>query len=154
MVPDLIRPHRAVEQQDCALGRLLEHVVAFEEAELVHADEVGLADQVGRLDGMRPKAQVRDGARAGLLRVVDEIALRVVVSFFADDLDRVLVGADGAVGAQAPEHAAHGVFGFDVEVRVVVEAGVRHIVVDADGEVVLRLRLAPAHRRRLAPSPA
>ena len=41
-------------------------------------DEVGLADQVGRADRPRAEAQVRDGDRAGLLRVVDEVALGVV----------------------------------------------------------------------------
>ena len=58
------------------------------------------AERIGRgLD-----AQVRDGDRARLLRVVDEVALRVEIGLLADDLDRVLVGAHGAVGAEAVEH--------------------------------------------------
>ena len=40
--------------------------------------------------------------------VVDEVALGVVVGLFADDLDRVLVGADGAIRTEAEEDAAHG----------------------------------------------
>jgi hypothetical protein len=65
--------------------------------------------------GFRAKAQVRDGHGAGFLRVVYEEALGVVVGFFTDDLDRVLVGANGTVGAEAVEHAAYGFFRFDAE---------------------------------------
>ena len=88
-----------------------------------------------------PEAQVRGGDGAGLLRVVDEVALRVVVGLFADDLDGVLVGAHGAIGAQAVEQGAHGAGLFGGEFGVVVQAGVGDVVVDADGEVVLGRRL-------------
>jgi hypothetical protein len=57
--------------------------------------------------GSRAEAQVRDRDRAGLLGVVDEVALGEVVRVLADDLDAVLVGADRAVGAQAVEQGAH-----------------------------------------------
>ena len=47
--------------------------------------------------------------------VVDEVTLGTVFGFFTDDLDRVLVRAHGAVSAQTPEYAAHGLGGFDIE---------------------------------------
>ena len=100
--------------------------------------KLALRDQVRRADRLRAEAQVRDRHRAGLLRVVDEIALGVVVGLVADDLDRVLVGADRAVGAQAVEHGADHV----VRSRCRTSGrqsrlSVGHIVVDADGEMVL-----------------
>ena len=69
--------------------------------------EVGPGNQVAGMDRLGAEAQVRDGDGAGFLRVVDEIALGVVVGFLADDLDGVLVGAHGAIGAQAVEQGAH-----------------------------------------------
>ena len=44
-----------------------------------------------------PHRVPRDGDRPGLLGVVDEVPLCVQVGLVADDLDRVFVGADGAV---------------------------------------------------------
>ena len=77
--------------------------------------EARLLDEVRRADRARAEAQVRhrDGAR--LLRVVDEVALRVGVRLLADDLDRVLVRADRAVRAEPEEHGALHVRRLDVE---------------------------------------
>ena len=114
-----------------------EDVLAFQEGELVAGDEVRLGDQVAGMDGLGSKAQVRDGHRAGLLGIVDEVALRVVGGLFADDFDGVLVGADRAIRAEAVEDGAHGAGLLGGEGGIVAQAGVGDIVVDADGEVVL-----------------
>jgi hypothetical protein len=94
--------------------------------------------------------QVRDD-RAGLLRVVHEVALREVVRLLADDLDRVLVGTDRAVRAQAEEHATDHVLAraVDVEVAIHRQREMRHVVGDAHGEVHLRPRLAELVEDRL-----
>ena len=98
-------------------------------------DEVGLVDVVGAADGLVAEAQVADGDAAGLLRVVLEVGLDVFVGVVADDLRGVLVGADRAVAADAPELAldragrAGDGGGLDFG-----EAEVRHVVDDADGE--------------------
>ena len=84
---------------------------------------------------------MRGGHRSGLLRVVNEVALGKVRRFAADDLDRVLVGAHGAVRAEAVEQRAHRLRVFGREGRIVTQAGVRDVVVNANREVVLRLRL-------------
>ena len=55
--------------------------------------------------GVSPKRRWEIGQAAGLLGVVLEVALRVHIGVVADDLDGVLVGADGTVGAQAVELA-------------------------------------------------
>ena len=46
-----------------------------------------------------------DRHTAGLVRVVREVPLRVHRRLLRDGLDRLLVGADGAVGAEAPNQA-------------------------------------------------
>ena len=47
-----------------------------------------------------------DGERAGFFGVVDEVALGAMISFFADDFDGVLIGADSAVGTKAIKERA------------------------------------------------
>src|SRR6185369_2471225 len=72
------------------------------------------------------------------LRVVDEVALRVIFSLFADDLDGVLICAHCSVGAEAIEHRANRLLIFGRKTWIVIDAGVRHVVMNADREVVLR----------------
>src|SRR5690606_33604205 len=90
----------------------------------------------GRSNRVRPETQVRDRRAAGLLRVIDEVRLRVTV--LAQDLDGVLVRADRAVRADAVEHGAHGIAVLDVQPRVVVDGGAGDVVGDADGEPARR----------------
>ena len=148
-VPRLGGPVRRVHEEDRARHGGVEHVVAVQELLLVARDEVRARDEVGRPDGLRPEAEVGDRDGAGLLRVVHEVALREVVRLLADDLDRVLVRPHGAVGAETVEEGAHGARGLDVEGRVPGEGRVRHVVHDADREVVLRLRLRELVEHRL-----
>ena len=103
VVPDGVGAVDRVEEDGGTLRGGGQAVELLEEAEHVHRDELGLVDEVGRVDRGLAEAEVRDGLRAGLPGVVDEVALGVEVGAFADDLDAVLVGADGAVGPEAPE---------------------------------------------------
>ena len=110
-----------------------------QQPELVAGDEVGVLDQVGRADRLRPEAEVRDRDRAGLLGVVDEVALGVEPGVLADDLHRRLVRADRAVAAEAEEHGgdlARGRLAPERAVDREAEAG--DVVDDADREVRLR----------------
>ena len=104
VVPDLVRPVRGVEQERRPVPGGLEDLRLAEQPELVAGDEVGLLDEVGGADGLGPEAQVRHGDRARLLGVVHEVALGEQVGALADDLDRCLVRADGAVRAESEEH--------------------------------------------------
>ena len=81
---------------------------------------------------------MRDGLRARLLRVVDEVALRVQALLGAEDLDRVLVRADGPVRAEAEEDRAHRLGRLDVELCVVGQARAGDVVVDPDREPASR----------------
>jgi hypothetical protein len=90
-----------------------------EQLELVAGDEARPVNQVRRADRPRGDAQVRDRDGARLLRVVDEVGLDEGVALLAEDLDRVAVRPDRAVGAQAEEDGAGDLVRLDVELGVV-----------------------------------
>src|SRR5690242_7753613 len=77
--PYLARAKGAIQQEDAAVIRLFEDIQPLQEGKLMAGDKVGLVDQIRRLDGVWAKAQMRGGHRAGLFRVIDEIALGVVI---------------------------------------------------------------------------
>ena len=137
VVPNLVGAERAVQQEGGAVLRGSQHVDALEEGELVAGHETGLGDEVTGAQRAGPEAQVGGGDGAGLLGVVHEVALREVVGLFPDDLNGVLVGAHGAIGAQAEEQRAHRARDFGGELGIVIQAGVGDVVVDPDGEVIL-----------------
>ena len=88
---------------------------------------------------------MRNGHRAGLFRVIDKIALRVIVRFLADDFDGIFVRADRAVRAEAVEQRAHHIVRTRWKIRgSKLQARVRNVVVDADGEMILRARVGVA----------
>ena len=90
--------------------------------------------------GWSPKTQVRDGHAARLLGVVLEVGLDILVGVVADDLDRVLVGADGAVATETPELALDGALSGGVgRIGVHGQRQVGDVVHDADGELLLGL---------------
>ncbi len=141
LVPDLVLGEGAVEEEDAAGGGVAEDVGLEEELVLVAGDEAGFLDQVGAVDRVGAEPQMRDGARTGLLGVINKVALRVEIRLFADDLDGVLVGAHGAVGAEAEEHGIGDAGMADEERGVQIQAGVGDVVGDAHGEPVFGLVL-------------
>ena len=102
-------------------------------------NEVCLVDVVRALDLLVAEAQVTDGDAAGLLGVVLEVSLNVLVGVVADDLDGVLVSADGAVAAETPELALNGAFCRSGGSSLFGQREVSHVVNDADGELTLHL---------------
>src|ERR1019366_1855598 len=124
----------AVEQEGGARGGELQDVEALQEVELVTGDEIRRVDEVRRMDGPRTEAQVRNRLGARLMRIVDEVALRMEPCSLSDDLDAVLVGPHRAIRAQAIEDRANHVVRLDGKTRVECETGVLHIVDDAHGE--------------------
>ena len=138
VVPHLVGGIGRVEQERRPGPGVLEHLLLPEQPELVTGHEVGRLHEVGGADRLRTEAEVGDGRRPGLLRVVDEVALGEQPGVLADDLDRRLVGPHRAVGAEAEEQRRHlaGRAG-DGEVAVDVEAQVGHVVGDPDGEAPL-----------------
>ena len=132
----------AVDEEHAARLDVVDDLEALGDVgRVVAGNEVGLVDVVRALDGLVAEAEVRDGHAAGLLGVVLEVGLHILVGMVADDLDGVLVCADGAVAAEAPELALDGAFRSGVRCGMLLEGQVGDIVVDADGEVALRLFL-------------
>ena len=84
-----------------------QNVLALEEMELVAADEIRRADQIGRTDRARPKTQMRNCLRARFVRIVDEVPLRIEARVFGDDFHAVLVGAHRPIGTETVEDRAH-----------------------------------------------
>src|SRR6516162_2615874 len=91
---------------------------------------------------------------AGFLRVVDEIALRVVFGSLPDDLNGVFVGTYGAIRAETVKQCTDRARVFGGEFWIVAQAGVRDVVLDANGEVIFGFGLFELvenpldHRRR------
>ena len=92
---------------------------------------------------------MRDRHRAGFLRIVNEIALREIIGVLADDFDRFLVRADGAIRSKPEELRANNIIRLDRKIGIEIEARVRQIVVDADGEMILRRRTREIVEHRL-----
>ena len=127
-------------QQEAAVGlQLGDDVVLGQIGLVVAGHKVGTADIVGGADGVLAEAQMALGDAEGLLGVVLKVRLAVHIRGFADDLDGVLVGTHGAVGAQAPELAADGALGLGEQGSAHGQGQVGHVILDADGEVVLGL---------------
>ncbi len=81
---------------------------------------------------------MRYGDTARLLRIVEEVSLRVLVRVVADNLDRVFVRADGTVRAETVEFTARRAGGCGVELLGEVERGVGNVLINTDSEVVFR----------------
>ena len=128
-----------VQQERTALLETTCHIVHVEVSLLVASHEVGCRHEVSGADGFVTETEVRAGEAARLLGVVGEVSLAILVGGLTDNLDRVLVGAYGTVGAEAVElgleHtlAAHGDFLADGEREE------RNVILNAEGEVVLGL---------------
>ena len=138
MFPDFLALQRAVQQERPALGEVPQNVAGLQKKWLMTGHEICLCDQVSRANRPPPEAQMRNGHRARFFRIVNEISLSEVVGVFADDFDRFLVGADGSVGPEPEELCADDLIRFDEKVRIEGKACLGNIVVDADGEMILR----------------
>ena len=97
-----------VEKEGAAFLDALQDIVFLKVGGDVAGHEVRGVHKVRGLDGAYAEAEVRAGVAAGFLGVVVEVGLAVEVRVRADDLDGVLVGADGTVRTKAVELALCG----------------------------------------------
>jgi len=100
-------------------------------------DEVGFSNEIRRANGLGSKAQMRSSNRATLFRVINEVALHVIVRARPDDLDGILVRAHGAIRAEPIEQRADRTRVFGGERRIVVQTGVGDVILNPDREFVL-----------------
>ena len=87
------------------------------------------------------ETQMGHGHTAGLLGIIIKICLGIHIGVVADDLDGVLVRANGTVCAKAPEFAVDGSFGSGNDGLAQLKRQVGHIIHDADGKSLLRMVL-------------
>ena len=137
VIPGIVGGIRAVHEERGADFGIGQNVAFLDKTKLMHGDEVRALNQIRTLDRLLAKTEVRNRLATGFLRVINEIALRVERGVLADDLDGVLVGADGAVAAVSIKDSAS-IFGiFGDEGRIPRQRMLGQVVVDTDGEVIL-----------------
>ena len=100
-------------------------------------NKVSLVDVVGALNRLVAKAQVGYGDTACLLRVILEVCLNILVGMVADNLDGVLICANGTVTAQTPELALDSAFCRSVGSGLLGKGQLGNIICNTEGEVVL-----------------
>ncbi len=137
VVPHFVRAKRRIQQERRTGLRCRQHVRPLQELELVARNEIGPRDEIRPPDRTRSKTQVGNRHGAGFLRVVHKVALRVVVGVLSDNLDRVLVRAHRAVGAETVEKRPDGPRILRRKLGIIVEARVRDVVANSNGEMVL-----------------
>jgi len=137
LVPGAVAVGRVEQHGGTGLGQI-ESAHLEKQLELVHRDEVGPVDEIGRVDRLLTEAQMADGGCSRLAGVVDEVALRVASRIRSDDLDGVLGRTDGAVRTQTEEDRRERV-GRGAEIGRYRQRKMRHVVVDADREAPLGL---------------
>ena len=143
MLAQLFRRPLAVDEEYAArLNVTHDREVLGDVGRVVACYEVSLVDVVRRTDRLVAKTQMRNGYAAGLLGVVLEVSLYELVGVVADDLDGVLVCTNGTVAAETPELALGRAFCCGVRCRLLLEGEVGNVVVDAQGEHLLRLCLS------------
>jgi hypothetical protein len=101
VIPDFISTVRCIEQERASLDQRSKHVVAFKKHRLMARNEVRLTHQIGRMNRLRTKSQMRNSDRSRLLGIVNEVSLRLEACIFRDNLDRIFVGTDRAIRAQS-----------------------------------------------------
>ena len=127
----------AVQQERAAVLEAVNHIIVRHVGRVVTGHEVSRIDQIRGLYRYLTETQVGYGQTARLLGVVGEVALSVHIGVVADDLDGVLVSANGTVGAQAVEHARDGAFRRGDDLLAQGQGGAGNVVLDTHGEVVL-----------------
>ncbi len=126
-----------VDEECAALFDVARHIVAGDVGGVGALNEVCGVDEVFRLYGRIAETEVGNRDAARLLGVVEEVRLRVLVGVVADNLDGVLVCANGTVGTETVELAGGRTCGSCVELLGEVERAVGYVLVNTDGEVVL-----------------
>ena len=142
MVVKLIHIPLAVNKEYTAGLNVINHLVALCYIRRVMAgNKVSLVYVIGALNRLIAETQVRNGNTAGLLRVILEVSLNVFIGMVTDNLNRVFVSTNGTVAAETPELTFNSALSRGVRSFLLGERKVGNIIVNTDGEVVLRLCL-------------
>jgi hypothetical protein len=80
VIPNLVRPISTVEEESRARLGGLQHLDALKERKLVASHEVGFRYEIAGVQRLRTETQIRSGDGAGLFKIVDEIALCMILT--------------------------------------------------------------------------
>ena len=131
----------AVQEEAAAWLQAVQHIVFVDIRLIVASDKVSFVDEIRRFNGRFAKTQMAHGYAAGLLGVIGKVALRIHVCMVADNFNGALIGADGAVGTQAPELTGFRTGRSGIEILCWQrQAQIGHVVDNTDSEAVFGLR--------------
>ena len=128
-----------IEQEGAAFGDSFEDVVFADVIAIVKGDEVGVVEQVFRLNVVFAETQVGNGVSTRLIGVILEVSLHEEIRAFPDDLDRVLVSSNCSIGSIAPELAAYDTLVFSVDLVLDRDGEVGDVVFDPDRKAVVAI---------------
>ena len=131
-----------VEKEGSTLFDLPDNIEALHIALLMTGNEVRHRHIIGGADRFVSEPQMALGHTAGFFGIILKVCLCILVGVVSDDLDGVLVGADGTIGTKTPELA--GQYGFSRSYDILTDGKRthRHIVINPHGEMIL---LFPGH---------
>ena len=112
-------------------------------------EQLRLPNQMGRVDGLRAEAQVRNGDRTGLVGVVNKGRLAVQPGGITHDRQGVFVGTHRAVGAKPHKHGPEGLGRLHIKRGIHRQGVVGEVVDDPHREMGTRLALRQVVEHRL-----
>ena len=127
-IPNLIGTVGAIQEKCCTRNGIFQHVVLFQEHELVAGDEVGFIHKIDGPNRFGTETQMGNRYGTGFAGIIGEIALSMIGRIFADNLDGVLIGANGSIRSQAIEQASGYIVGYR-KVGIIINGIVGNIVI-------------------------
>ena len=139
LVKLLITP-LAVKQEGAARLNVTDHLEALNDvAGVMTSNKVCLGYIVRRANRCITKAQVRNGYATRLFGVILEVGLYVLVGMVTNDLDGVLVCANGTVATKTPELALNSTLcGRIRSIRIHGQGQVGNVIHNANRKLTLR----------------
>ena len=130
-----------VDKERTAVFDVAGHIVARNVRGVGALNEVCGIDEILGLYRRISETEVRNGYAARLLRIVEEISLRVLVRMVADNFNGVFIRADSSVRTETVEFTACRTCGSGVELLGEVEGCICNVFVNTDCEMILGLSL-------------
>ena len=128
----------AVQQIRAAILKILRCIIFIDKGRRMHRNKIRGRYRVGGTNRRVSEAQMRLGQTAGFHRVISEICLRIFIGDQTNGRNGVFVGADCPVASKTPQFARYLTRMRQLDIGI-AERRICHVVVDADGKVVLRL---------------
>ena len=137
---DVLGCPTAAQQEHTTGLQPLQQIVGIDIRSLRAGNKVRLTDEIGCLDLLTAKTQMRDGDTAGFFTVIREVCLSIHLGIVIDNADSLLIGADSTVRAKTPEFALDSALGQHIRhIRRSLNRGMINVIIDSHREITLRL---------------